>query len=145
MTPMTLYSRNTRPSTKLLMVLLLAAFGVLALLLASIGMYGVISYSVMHRTPEIGVRIALGAGRSQILGFILGQGIRIVCFGIGLGLLVAFATTRLMTRFLYGVQPVDPITFAAVSLLQVAVVLLACYVPARKVMKVDPVIALRYE
>jgi predicted permease len=127
------------------LVLLLTAFGVLALLLASIGMYGVISYSVMHRTPEIGVRIALGAGRSQILIFILGQGIRIVCSGIALGLIVAFATTRLMTRFLYGVQPVDPITFAAVSFLQVAVVLLACYVPARKAMKVDPVIALRYE
>jgi putative ABC transport system permease protein len=127
------------------LVLLVAAFGVLALLLASIGMYGVISYSVMHRTPEIGLRIALGAGRSQILVFILGQGIRIVSFGIALGLIAAFATTRLMTRFLYGVQPVDPITFAAVSLLQVAVVLLACYVPARKAMKVDPVIALRYE
>jgi predicted permease len=127
------------------LVQLLAAFGGLALLLASIGMYGVISYSVMHRTPEIGVRIALGAGRSQILVFILRQGFRIVCFGIAFGLIAAFATTRLMTRFLYGVQPVDPIIFAAVSFLQVAVVLLACYVPARKAMNVDPVIALRYE
>jgi predicted permease len=127
------------------LMLLFGAFGGLALILASIGMYGVISYSVMQRTPEIGIRIALGAGRAQILVLILRQGSRVVCAGIAIGLIAALATTRLMTHFLYGVQPTDPITFAAVSLLQVVVALLACYVPARKAMSVDPVTALRYE
>jgi predicted permease len=126
-------------------LLLLASFAVLALLLACIGMYGVISYSVMNRTSEIGVRIALGAGRPEIFALLLRQGGRVVLLGTVLGLTAAFATTRFMARFLYGVQPADPVTFVAVSFLQVVVVLLACYVPARKAMKVDPVAALRYE
>jgi predicted permease len=126
-------------------VLLLAAFGLLALLLAAIGMYGVISYSVMQRTPEIGIRIALGARRAQIFAMVLSQGSRLVCIGIAIGLIGAFATTRLMTSFLYGVQPTDPVTFAVASLLLIAVALLACYVPAQKAMKVDPMIALRCE
>jgi predicted permease len=126
-------------------MLLLGAFGMLALILSAIGMYGVISYSVMQRTPEIGIRIALGARREQILIMVLRQGCRLACAGIAMGLIAALTTTRLMTRFLYGVQPTDPITFAAVSLLLMAVALLACYVPARKAMKVDPMIALRYE
>jgi putative ABC transport system permease protein len=128
-----------------LAMLLLSAFGMLALILSAIGMYGVISYSVMQRTPEIGIRIALGARRTQILVMVLGQGCRLACAGIAIGLTAALTTTRLMTRFLYGVQPTDPTTFAAVSLLLVAVALLACYVPARKAMKVDPMIALRRE
>jgi predicted permease len=132
-------------ATDRFLMLLFGAFGGLALILASIGMYGVISYSVMQRTPEIGIRIALGAGRGQILILILKQGSRVVCSGIAIGLIAAFATTRLMTRFLYGVRPTDPITFAAVSFLQVVVALLACYVPARKAMSVDPVTVLRYE
>jgi predicted permease len=126
-------------------MLLLGGFGILALMLSAIGMYGVISYSVMQRTPEIGIRIALGARRAQILVMILGQACRLACAGIAIGLIAALTTTRLMTRFLYGVQPTDPTTFAAVSLLLMAVVLLACYVPARKAMKVDPMIALRAE
>jgi predicted permease len=126
-------------------MLLLGAFGALALILAAIGMYGVISYSVMQRTAEIGVRIALGAHREQIFAMILLKGTRLVAAGIVIGLLVALLTTRLMTSFLYGVQPTDPVTFAAVSLLLMAVALLACYLPARKAMKVDPIIALRYE
>jgi putative ABC transport system permease protein len=126
-------------------MLLLSAFGMLALILSAIGMYGVISYSVMQRTPEIGIRIALGARREQILAMVLGQGCRLACAGIAIGLIAALTTTRLMARFLYGVQPTDPATFAAVSLLLVAVALLACYAPARKAMKVDPMIALRYE
>ncbi len=126
-------------------MLLVAAFGVLALVLAAIGMYGVISYSVMQRTPEIGVRIALGAQRSQIFTMVLMQGTRLACAGIGIGMIAAFSATRLMTRFLYGVQPTDPLTFAAVALLLMAIALVACYVPARKAMKVDPMIALRYE
>jgi putative ABC transport system permease protein len=127
------------------LMLLFVAFGALALILASIGLYGVISYSVMQRTAEIGIRIALGAGRRQIFTLILRQASRVVCSGVVIGLIAAFATTRLLSHFLYGIHPTDPITFAAVSLLQVVVTLLACYLPARKAMKVDPVIALRYE
>jgi ABC-type antimicrobial peptide transport system permease subunit len=96
----------------------------LALILASIGMYGVISYSVMQRTPEIGVRMALGAQRTQIFFMILRQASRLAVAGIAIGLIAALATTRLMTRFLYGVQPADPVTFAAVSLLLAAVTFL---------------------
>jgi ABC-type antimicrobial peptide transport system permease subunit len=126
-------------------MLLLSAFGILALILSAIGMYGVISYSVMQRTPEIGIRIALGARREQILVMVLGQGCRLACAGIAIGLIAALTTTRLMTRFLYGIQPTDPTTFAAVSLLLMPVALVACYMPARKAIKVDPMIALRYE
>jgi predicted permease len=132
-------------ATDRFIMLLFGAFGALSIILASIGMYGVISYSVMQRTAEIGVRIALGAGRGQILLLILRQGSRVVCSGIAIGLIAAFATTRLMTRFLYGVRPTDPITFVAVTLLQLGVALLACYLPARKALSVNPVTAMRYE
>ncbi len=125
--------------------LLLSAFGVLALILSAIGMYGVVSHSVMQRTPEIGIRIALGARRHQILVMVLGQGCRLAGAGIAIGLIAALTTTQLMTRFLYGVQPTDLTTISSVSLLLLAVALLACYIPARKAMKVDPMIALRYE
>jgi putative ABC transport system permease protein len=125
--------------------LLISAFGVLALTLASIGMYGVISYSVMQRTQEIGVRMALGARRGQIFVMVLRQGGLLVGGGIVIGLIAAFAVTRLMARFLYGVRPTDPLTFGAVCLLLAATTLLACYVPARKATKVNPVVALRYE
>jgi ABC-type antimicrobial peptide transport system permease subunit len=124
---------------------LLGGFGLLALILSAVGMYGVISYSVMQRTPEIGIRIALGARRTQILVMVLGQGCRLACAGVAVGLIAALTATRLMTRFLYGVQPTDPITFTAVSLLLVAVALLACYIPAHRAASVDPMDALRAE
>ncbi|MGA8553689.1 MAG: ABC transporter permease, partial [Candidatus Acidiferrales bacterium] len=127
-------------------MLVLSAFGVLAVILAAIGMYGVMSYSVMQRTAEIGIRIALGARRKQIIGMVLGQGSRLACAGIVIGLIAAFMVTRLMACFLYGVQPTDPVTFVTVSLLLLmAVAMLACYLPARKATKVDPMIALRCE
>lgn len=126
-------------------MLLLGAFGVLAVALASIGMYGVISYSVAQRTREIGVRMALGARANDVFRMILGQGARLAAVGIGAGLLAAFGVTRLLTRFLYGVQPIDPLTFLAVPVLLVSVAMLACYLPARRATRVDPMIALRDE
>jgi FtsX-like permease family len=126
-------------------MLLIAAFGALALLLAMIGMYGVISYSVAQRTQEIGIRVALGAQRRTIFQMILGQGARLAAFGIAIGLLAASGVTRVMGSFLYGVTATDPLTFAIVSVLLLGLTLLACYVPARRAMKVDPMVALRYE
>jgi ABC-type antimicrobial peptide transport system permease subunit len=126
-------------------MLLVGSFALLALVLAAIGMYGVLSYSVMQRTSEIGVRMALGATRREVFAMVLGQASRLSLIGIVLGLIAAFATTRVMTRFLYGVQPNDPFTLLGVSVLLVAVTFLACYVPARKAMKLEPMVALRYE
>jgi len=126
-------------------MLLLAAFSLLALLLASIGMYGVISYSVAQRIQEIGIRTALGAKRRNVYGMVLGQGARLAGLGIAIGLLVALGVTRLMSSFLYGVQSADPSTFAAVSLLLLATALVACYLPARRASRVDPLVALRHE
>ena len=126
-------------------MLLLASFGVLALLLASIGMYGVISYSVMQRTQEIGIRIALGAERRKVFAMVLGQGARLAGLGIAIGLVAALGLTRIMASFLFGVRPTDPLTFAAVSLLLVLIALLACYLPARRATRVDPMVALRHD
>jgi putative ABC transport system permease protein len=126
-------------------MLLLGAFGALAVALASIGMYGVISYSVAQRTREIGIRMALGARRNDVFRMILAQGARLAGLGIAIGLLCSLAVTRTLARFLYGVQPTDPLTFLSVSLLLVAVALLACYLPARRATEVDPMIALRHE
>jgi predicted permease len=126
-------------------MLLLASFAGLALLLATIGMYGVISYSVAQRTQEIGIRMALGAAHSHVFRMILVQGARLAGLGLAIGLLVALGVTRFMVSFLYGVQPTDPLTFAAVSALLATIALLACYVPARRATRVDPMVALRYE
>jgi putative ABC transport system permease protein len=123
----------------------LGAFGALALLLASIGMYGVISYSTMQRTQEIGIRMALGAQRRSVVAMVLGHGGRLASLGIAIGLIAALAMGHTMASFLYGVRPTDPLTLAAVSLLLLTVALVACYVPARRAMRTDPVIALRYE
>jgi predicted permease len=124
---------------------LLSSFGLLALLLAAIGIFGVMSYAVTQRTREIGIRMALGAQAGGIFKLVVGQGLKLTALGLIIGLAVAFAGTRSISGFLYGVSALDVITFAGVSLLLALVALLACYIPARRAMKVDPIVALRRE
>ena len=138
-----LVSRSTA-DRKFLMALM-GIFASLALVLTIIGLYGVISYLVNQRTQEIGIRMALGAQMGDILAMVLKQGMVLVLTGVGLGLAAAWLLTRLMARLLYQVSATDPLTFAAIALLLVAVALLACYIPARRATKVDPLVALRYE
>ncbi|HWF03202.1 MAG TPA: ABC transporter permease [Candidatus Angelobacter sp.] len=132
-------------SSKRFTMVLLGAFAALALLLASIGIYGVLSYMVGQRTREIGVRLALGAQRFDVLRMVLRDGARMTLVGVIIGLIGAFGLTRLMASMLFGVRPTDPITFVGVAVLLSAIALLACYVPARRAMKVDPMEALRHE
>jgi ABC-type antimicrobial peptide transport system permease subunit len=126
-------------------MILLALFASLALALASIGIYGVISYVVGQRTQEIGIRMALGADRFKISLLILLTGGKLAMLGVAAGLVVALAFTRVMSRLLYGVTATDPLTLTGVSIVVVCLALLACYVPARRAAKVDPMVALRRE
>jgi predicted permease len=136
---------NTQIAADRMIAVLLSIFGGAALLLASIGIYGVVAYSVAQRTHEIGVRIALGAEQRHILKLIVGQGMILVLIGAGIGLGLALAVTRVLKSLLFGISATDPLTFTVVVLGLVGVALLACYLPARRAMKVDPLVALRYE
>lgn len=126
-------------------MLLLGLFAFLALLLGSIGLYGVISYSVVQRTRELGIRSALGAGRGELIRMVLGQGIKLTGAGLGVGLIAAFLLTRYLQSLLYGVKPLDVTVFGGVCAVLGAVALAASYIPARRAARIDPIVALREE
>ena len=128
-----------------LSMILLGAFSAIALVLASIGIYGVLAYSVTQRSRELGIRMALGAARSRVLRLVIGQGMVLVIIGIGIGLVGAFALTRLLANQLYSITPTDPATFVGVGFLLAAIAFLATLVPALRATRVDPVVALREE
>jgi predicted permease len=128
-----------------LTMILLSVFSTLALVLSAIGIYGVISYLTGQRTHEIGIRVALGASASDVLRMIVGEGMRIALIGVGIGIVAALGLTRLITKLIFGVGANDPLTFIGVAVLLSGVALVACYIPARRAMRVDPIIALRYE
>jgi putative ABC transport system permease protein len=126
-------------------LVMLGIAGTMALLLGAVGLYGVIAYSVSRRTREIGIRIALGAQQNNVMRLILGEGMLVILIGLAIGLASSLALTRFLSSLLFGVTATDPITFAAVAVLLAVVALAACYIPARRAMRVDPIVALRYE
>jgi putative ABC transport system permease protein len=126
-------------------MILLGSFALLALLLSSLGIYGVVSYLVGQQTREIGIRIALGAQRGDVMRLVLGDGAKMALIGVALGLAAAVGLTRLMTSVLFGVSATDPLTFGGVALLLALVALAAAYIPARRATRVDPLVALRHE
>jgi ABC-type antimicrobial peptide transport system permease subunit len=124
---------------------LLGSFSAIALLLAAVGIFGIISYSASQRSQEIGIRMAVGAQRRDILRLILGQGAKLALLGLGGGVVLALLLTRLMESLLYNVSATDPLTFAGVAIILLGVAITACYIPARRAMRVDPIVALRYQ
>jgi len=124
---------------------LLGLFAAVAILLAAVGIYGVMAYSVNERTHEFGIRMALGAHQADVLGLVAKLALKLTGIGITIGIALALGLTRLISTFLFGVKPTDPLTYVAVAVAVVSVALLACYIPARRATKVDPLVALRYE
>jgi ABC-type antimicrobial peptide transport system permease subunit len=123
----------------------LAAFGVLALVLSAVGLFGVLSYSVAQRTREMGVRIAIGASRRDVLGLIVGRAMRLTAIGLGVGIVLAAGAGQLLRSQIFGVSPLDPLTFISVIVLLAAVAFVAAWLPARRAARVDPIVALQAE